>query len=650
MELNYEQKLAVETTSSKVLIASGAGSGKTRVLMERIKYLLENGVEPSKIYAITFTNAAAAEMKERLDESAKEVFIGTIHGLANRILLMNGIDTTREIERENFDWLLEQIYERDLKIPEIDHLLVDEFQDICKDEYFFITKDLKPKNWYFVGDSQQCQPAGTKVQLRDNIIKNIEDVRVGDSVVWYDRSKSFISGISTKSWNAVEKKVEQVSSRDFCDDNLITIVTDQGKKSSYTPNHRTFIKMNKTEYLHAVYLMCDDNYRFRIGKIPLYSTNSCHTNPWRDKMYQEGCSKIWILKVFKTDKDARVLEAKLSYKYRIPQTCWQLQKVQWTQEDIDFIYEGLDTLAAAKECLKEFNRDIKYPLLDKETEQSLHIHFALNAVTEIYACNLMPEIMSCLVYNPELKHRKQYEIIKEVNFEYIKEPVKVYSLKVEGETYVADQIVTHNSIYSFKGGNSDYFLGLTCDPSVEVLKLSNNYRCAEEVISYGESFLSGMHDVYRVKNICQTGKRGYVEKSYFSVDKILEEIENDPIYGDWFILCRTNQEIEMVATILKRAEIPYDTFKKAELDTAELHKKMKENTVKILTIHSAKGLESRNVMVLAFNTYNEEERRVAYVAATRAKENLIWLTSAPKKRKKTYGTQSYTPNLTFREF
>jgi superfamily I DNA/RNA helicase len=55
-------------------------------------------------------------------------------------------------------------------------------------------------------------------------------------------------------------------------------------------------------------------------------------------------------------------------------------------------------------------------------------------------------------------------------------------------------------------------------------------------------------------------------------------------------------------------------------------------------------------MVLAFNTYNEEERRVAYVAATRAKENLIWLTSAPKKRKKTYSTQSYTPNLTFREF
>jgi superfamily I DNA/RNA helicase len=55
-------------------------------------------------------------------------------------------------------------------------------------------------------------------------------------------------------------------------------------------------------------------------------------------------------------------------------------------------------------------------------------------------------------------------------------------------------------------------------------------------------------------------------------------------------------------------------------------------------------------MVLAFNTYNEEERRVAYVAATRAKENLIWLTSAPKKRKKTYGTQSYTPNLTFKEF
>ena len=99
MELDAQQTLAVQTDANKVLVAAGSGSGKTRVIMERIKFLLEQGVEARKIYAITFTNAAAAEMKERLDENAQDVFIGTIHSLANRILIMNGIDTSSQIEK-----------------------------------------------------------------------------------------------------------------------------------------------------------------------------------------------------------------------------------------------------------------------------------------------------------------------------------------------------------------------------------------------------------------------------------------------------------------------------------------------------------------------------------------------------------------------
>ena len=648
MDLNAQQILAVQTDANKVLVAAGAGSGKTRVIMERIKFLLEQGVEGRKIYAITFTNAAAAEMRERLDESAQDVFIGTIHSLANRILIMNGIDTSSQIENENFDWLLEQIYKKQVEVPVIDHLLVDEFQDICKNEYMFITKDLKAKNWYFVGDSQQCQPEGTKIRLRNNIFKNIEDVEIGDSVVWYDPEKSFLCGPTTKTWNAVEKKVEQVSVRNFCNDNLITIKTENGETSKYTPNHRTFIKMNKTEYCHAVYLMCDENYRFRIGKIPLYSTNKSHSNPWRDKMYQEGCTKIWLLQLFKTDKEARVLETKLSYKYQIPQTCWQLEKVQWTQADIDYIYDGLDTYAAAEKCLKEFNRDIKYPLLDKDTEESLHIHFATNAVTEIYACNLMPEAMCCLVYNVELKHRKQYEVIKEVNFEYITKPIKVYSLKVEGETYVADNIVTHNSIYSFKGANHEFFMGLILDPSVKVFRLDANYRCGSDIIEFGESYLSSVKNIYRVKNQCQTGRRGYVETCIFTVDRILEEMESGVPYGDWFILCRTNAEVEDIMTVLKRNNIPCDSFKKSELDQSELNAKMKEDTVKVLTIHSAKGLENEHVIVIGARAYNDEEKRICYVAATRAKQTLIWMTT-PKKKKRIpkYSQSSFS---TFGEF
>ena len=58
--------------------------------------------------------------------------------------------------------------------------------------------------------------------------------------------------------------------------------------------------------------------------------------------------------------------------------------------------------------------------------------------------------------------------------------------------------------------------------------------------------------------------------------------------------------------------------------------KMKENTVKILTIHSSKGLESKNVIVMGARYYNDEEKRVAYVAATRARDRLYWCTT-PRK-------------------
>ena len=88
--LNANQKEAVLTDSQYVRIIAGAGSGKTRVLTTRIAYLiLEKGVYPNKILAITFTNKAANEMKERVNGMIQEgstVSISTIHSLCVRIL------------------------------------------------------------------------------------------------------------------------------------------------------------------------------------------------------------------------------------------------------------------------------------------------------------------------------------------------------------------------------------------------------------------------------------------------------------------------------------------------------------------------------------------------------------------------------------
>ena len=69
--LNEEQKKIVEAKEDKIVVLSVPASGKTTVLTERVKYLIEQGADPSKTVVITFTNAAAEEMKKRIGEIGK---------------------------------------------------------------------------------------------------------------------------------------------------------------------------------------------------------------------------------------------------------------------------------------------------------------------------------------------------------------------------------------------------------------------------------------------------------------------------------------------------------------------------------------------------------------------------------------------------
>jgi len=95
LELNSVQQQAVGKTDGPIMVIAGAGSGKTRVLTYKVAHLLNNGVDPFNILALTFTNKAAKEMKERIlklvgGTDSRNVWMGTFHSIFARVLRVDG--------------------------------------------------------------------------------------------------------------------------------------------------------------------------------------------------------------------------------------------------------------------------------------------------------------------------------------------------------------------------------------------------------------------------------------------------------------------------------------------------------------------------------------------------------------------------------
>jgi DNA helicase-2/ATP-dependent DNA helicase PcrA len=140
--LNKEQRQAVTKIDGPLLILAGAGSGKTRVLTYRIAYLIEKGIYPGNILAITFTNKAAAEMKERVEkivgEEAKKMWISTFHSSCVRMLR---IDIDKLGYNKNF-----VIYDT----SEQEKLIKECLKELNLDEKLYTPKDMLSK----IGDQK----------------------------------------------------------------------------------------------------------------------------------------------------------------------------------------------------------------------------------------------------------------------------------------------------------------------------------------------------------------------------------------------------------------------------------------------------------------------------------------------------------------
>lgn len=184
------------------------------------------------------------------------------------------------------------------------------------------------------------------------------------------------------------------------------------------------------------------------------------------------------------------------------------------------------------------------------------------------------------------------------------------------------------SIYRWRNARPDLLQKLCNRPDVTVFDLNENYRNGYNILKYAKDLIypTGLVD----NSISKRENNGTVTEISYNLDVIFSKIRESESYGDWAILTRTNKEIANLSLYCSKHGIPFDTFRQGDLSKEELNEHMSKNTVKILTTHSAKGLEWPNVIVIGMRYTNEEERSICYVAATRARDNLIWVTGKKK--------------------
>lgn len=382
----------------------------------------------------------------------------------------------------------------------LDFVLVDETQDLsCLQQLFLKLLINYNTRLICVGDEKQCQPAGTKVLMKDKTEKNIENIQPGDKVIGYIHT-------SQETYFTDKEDIEVEDIQHLKAKKLYKVTLENGLTSSYTYNHKCYVKIKgnfREGYL--VYLMRNSEGYYRVGKTKMYS-RECRMFGLRGRLRQENCQDAWIIKYCNTEQDAWVLEQKISLKYGIPQLIFHKatknQRCDYEQvKDIhDFI--GKDEIEKrAIKLLEDYNRSIEYPFLS--LYDGRHIAHTHSFITQ--ACNIIPELMDCIIYNENNKtvksrsYNKSHQyLLKKVRATYMKiaslEILKgdfdVYGLKVKRtENYVADGILTHNCIYAFAGADTQSIRNLKRNFALEELPLNICYRCPENVIKIAQEIV-----------------------------------------------------------------------------------------------------------------------------------------------------------------
>lgn len=639
-ELNDAQLKAVTAPLAPTLVLAGAGSGKTRVLTNRILYLVkECGVLPSQILAITFTNKAANEMKRRLfdfDCQAQFMQISTIHSFCAKILRMEAeaLDRTSSFS----------IYDESDKISVIKKIVKEVFEDSdvkIADDYADCISNIK-------NNAPELLSGDLSQQVNDEYLQfELDKIQAVDESVSND---SFVKVIQEYS-----NKMKESNALDF--DDLLYYTHKLFSNSpeileKYRDRYKyilidEFQDTNKVQY--QIFKMLGEKYRniFVVGDDDqsIYSWRGADSNNLKKfSLDFPDCN------IYKLEQNYRSTKKILDVSNLIiSQNSGRFDKVLWTENE-----DGL-----------------KAQLFEAYSEQD----------EAYYVCEQIKDIM---YYNPDYKF-KDFAILMRVNalsrsfeqeFQRNRMPYKVFGgFKFYERKEIKDVLSYMRLISNF--ADSEAFFRAINVPKKRGIGDTTQNKLRNLSAEYGVSLVDLISDERNLESL-NSPTRAKLLDFYKLIDelyalstqmpvavfvhKLLDILEFRKVYNDMGDDERALNIDEFEESVLEfQKEQPQatliDYLQNVSL-SSDLDEQTQSDYVSIATIHAVKGLEFKVVFVVGLedglfpssrSTYDfnrlQEERRLMYVAATRA-EKRLFITRAKSRflwgeRKNTYASKYF---------
>ena len=620
--LNDEQRRAVEAMDGPVLIIAGAGSGKTRVLTSRVAYMLASGVDPSTVLALTFTKKAANEMKERISllvgrAKARSVVMGTFHSVFVRFL------------REWAEFLgypaQFTIYDTSDSTAAVKH---------CIKELGLDDKTYKPKDVL------------SRISGAKNNLVTAEAYRCRQDLLTAD-TRSHKPELH-KVYSLYQRKLKESGVMDF-DDILVNMnILLRDNPQAMDALSRRFAYILVDEYQ-------DTNYSqyIIVKKLAQLRRNVCVVGDDSQSIYAFRGAQIQNIFNFSKDfPEAKVFRLESNYRStstivdaansviekntnRIPKVCHSMGEKGDPIRIISSYNETGEAAMVADEIVSKMRRDgsqySDFAILYRTNNQSRALEEALrrrNIPYMIYSGNSFyerAEVKDMMAYLKLAVNPLDEESFKRV----VNKPARGI-----GDTSLEalDRAARAHQTTLFKAAWLDDLesFGLRSAAITKIKDFcgminrfaSDAFRCNAEELALRIADESG----YRTSLAADTSIEGMARKA--NVEELLDSIS---IYVDE----RTTEAEENGEDVpdITLGDYLENVSLLANADTDEGDD---ANRVSLMTVHSAKGLEFRHVLITGlednlFPSMNmvgslsdlEEERRLFYVALTRAKKDLV---------------------------